>query len=95
MAITPHEKIHPLPGGIYTDSNAAQLAQNNMGQLPDFSTLGPSLGKMPAAGSFIGFCFVPSINKSMPGYAAFGIKNPASGQLAKVRVLLTDHPDGG
>ena len=94
MTISTHEKIHPLPGGIYDDGTAASRNNNDAGMLPDFSLLGVSVGKLPTAGSWIGLCFVPSIAKNMPGYAALRIKGTTTG-AGKVRVPLFDHPDGG
>lgn len=94
MTISIHDKDQVLPGGVYADTSAGALAANTVGQIPDFSVYGPSLGKNPAAGSFIGFCFYPQIGTKL-GYKVLGVKNPAAGQPTKVRVLLTDHPDGG
>lgn len=93
MAST-HDKISPLPGGIYDDSDATKRSNNAVGKLPDFSAYGPSLGKMPTAGSWVGLCFLPSIGTKL-GYGAVEAVHPTTGVRTKMRVLLTDHPDGG
>lgn len=94
MAST-HDKIQPLPGGLYDDSDATKRSNNAVGKMPDFGAYGPSLGKMPAAGSYIGLCFYPKINNALPGYAVVEHVHPTTGVRTKSRVLMTDHPDGG
>lgn len=94
MAASTIEKIHPIPGGIYDDTNATTRHANNVGMLPNFDDYGPSVGKRPTAGSWIGLCSVAAINKTPPGYAVLEIKG-ATGPTAKVRSPLFDHPDGG
>ncbi len=93
MTISTHEKLHPLPGGIVDDSTAAGRDAADMGVVPDFSGMPRQLGANPAVGSWIGFCFVASINKAMPGHMNLRRKG-TSGPAGKVRVPLFDSPDG-
>lgn len=87
MADTSHNRLNTVPGGAYSST---ELAKNKMGPIPNFANFGPSLGKNPSAGSFIGLCFYPKITGL--GYMAVE-RDDSPG--TKMRILLTDHPDGG
>lgn len=93
MTASTHEKIHPLPGGLYDDASATTRDGADMGILPDFSSYGPQLGKNPTVGSWIGLCSVAAINKTPPGYMNLR-KKGTSGPAGKVRIPLFDAPDG-
>lgn len=93
MTISNFDKIHPLPGGILDDSNAASRDNADMLALPDFSTLSPQLGKNPTVGSWVGLCFLGPIAGAMPGYAVVRRKG-TTGKGGKMRVPLFDCPDG-
>lgn len=93
MTISTHEKIHPLPGGIVDDGNAAGRDSADMGVLPDFASLPPQLGKNPAVGSWIGLCSVAAIAKALPGHLNFR-KKGTTGPAGKIRIPTFDCPDG-